>query len=255
MSDPITIALDDDKIISAFHGQPREDAVLKRKQTLVLMMHGFPGDKSSHNNIYGELEFILNHKGFHTLRFDFYGCGKSSGSEEDFSLNRARVTLDIVKEWAESSGYKRLIFISEGLGCAVALMNMEINLACQVMLWPALDAQHVAKTLFGADNISLEAKQNGYVSLGDHKAGLGFISELSKTNLKPLFQDTTMPVLIMHGVDDNLYPVEQLDLARQYMTSKRIEIMTFQDGAHGLPALNHRKSMFFHITQFIEKYA
>ena len=64
-----------------------------------------------------------------------------------------------------------------------------------------------------------------------------------------------MPTLILQGVRDEITPIETLDLARGHIRSKRLEITTFHDGEHGLHKLNHRKSMFFHITQFIEKFA
>lgn len=58
----------------------------------------------------------------------------------------------------------------------------------------------------------------------------------------------------MHGAQDKVSPIEQLDMFRACAGHRRVEITSFQDGTHGLPQENHRKSMFFHIRQFIEKY-
>jgi len=240
MSDPITITIDEDKTLSALHGTPKEGDTSDLDRKLILMMHDFPGHKSAHDNLYGELEDILNAKGFHTLRFDFLGCGESSGEQEIFSLRQAKISLDALKEWAAHNKYKEFTFISNGLGSIAAILNMEISVKCQVMLWPGLNPKLLGETLPKIDKSLAE---------------LPFIKALPSLKLAPHFQDVTMPILILHGTEDDRYPISQLDLARKHMTSKRIEITTFHDGAHGLPALNHRKSMFYHITQFIEKYA
>jgi len=255
MSEPISISFKDGAELSAILSKPKEGGLIDLERKLIIMVHGFPGHKSTQNNLYGDLEFILNDKGFHTLRFDFFGCGQSSGEEHEFTLKSARESLSAVKEWATNNAYQEFIFISEGMGTICALLEMELNLTCQIMLWPALDPPALAKTLYGSDNIPKEALEDGRIPVGDYKIGLPFVKELVQTNLRGAFQNVTMPVLILHGSSDELHPIGQLDLARKYMTSKRIEITTFHDGLHGLPSPNHRKSMAFHITQFLEKFA
>ena len=255
MSNSITINVNDQENLTAIHKKPAEQSLADLDRKLVLLIHGFPGHKAGHSDLYADLEFILVDKGFHTLRFDFIGCGESSGEQQDFTLSKAKESLNAIKKWAKKNGYKEFVFVSEGLGSTIAILNMEINVTCQVMLWPGLDPQYLAKSLFQADKITNESKKTGYAMQGHNRIGVTFMKELFKTNLKPLFRDINMPVLIMHGSADDRYPVEHLSIARQEMVSKRIEITTFHEAEHGLPELDHRKSMFFHITQFLEKFA
>ena len=236
MHEPITISLENDKTLSAIYSKPEDSEQSELKRKLVLMLHDIPGDMHAHSDLYGRIEDNLNGLGFHTLRFDFLCCGDSSGSLENFSFQQAKISLDGIKEWAEHSGYKEFVIISQGFGSMAAIMNMGKNLKCQVMLWPALNPQMLQDTLSGVEE-------------------LPFIKNLHTLKFAPHFQDVTMPVLILQGSDDERYPISQLDLARKHMTARRIEITTFHDAGAGLPNENHREAMLFHISQFIEKYA
>jgi pimeloyl-ACP methyl ester carboxylesterase len=255
MSENTKIEIEGGASIKTVHKKPRQDSTDEMARKLVVMIHGFPGDAASHNNLYGDLEFILNDKGFHTLRFDFLCCGESAGNTKDFTLSTAKQTLDVIKAWAQDHHYEEFIFISDGFGSLIALLNMEINVTCQVLLWPGLNPQYLAKHIFKIDEITETDRKFGYITHGDHHIGIQFIDQLNKLNLANYFRDITMPVLIMHGSADEIFPIEHLNIIRQRASSKRIEITTFHDAAHGLPELKHRKSMFFHILQFLEKFA
>ncbi len=131
---------------------------------------------------------------------------------------------------------------------------MGLGVVCQVMLWPALNLPYLAKSYFQSETIDESAKKDGFVLLDHNRIGLDFIKELQTIALGNYMRDVSMPVLILQGSDDDIFPMQQLDIARKYMSSKRIEITTFHDGGHGLPAENHRKMMFYHIQQFLQKY-
>ena len=254
-SKTVQIKVGKKQTLYAVHSKPLETGLIDREHKLVIFLHGFPGHRDSHDEIAANLESILIDQGFHSLRFDFIGCGDSSGDQPEFSLAKAKECLHAVKKWSQLNGYSEFVYISDGIGSTIAILNTDIDVTCQVMLWPGLDPQYLAKTLFKSDAIEDEWRKVGYVVQGDNRIGIPFVNELLKTKLAASLRDITMPVLIMHGSADSLYPLKHLDIARQRMTSKRIEITTFHNAENGLPELEHRKSMFYHITQFLEKYA
>ena len=106
------------------------------------------------------------------------------------------------------------------------------------------------------DTETLDAadKKQGFIKQNNNRIGITFLEELEKIDLIYALREIHAPALIMHGVRDKKIPVSCLDLARAHMRSKRIEITTFHDGEEGLTQLNHRKAMFYHIQQFVEKY-
>ena len=254
MPNTIRIPIGDTQNIQALHSKPEEDFSEAKKKLLVVMVHGFPGSKHAHQNIFSDLEAVIGDKGYHCLRFDFRGCGESDGHEENFTLKTAQEDLQCVLSWARDQEYERFIFVGEGLGAAISLLNAPWESRCFVFLWPMLDLPRIAKYRFQTHDIDAACEKEGYMALENHRVGLDLIQDLQKTSLLDTLKDFDKPVMIMHGARDTLSPIQQLDLARMNLKSRRVEITTFHDGTHGLPQTNHRKTMFFHIMQFVEKY-
>jgi uncharacterized protein len=228
--------------LSASRSRPTEEFSGARETTLVIMLHSLPGDRNTQNNLFHDLEFLLRDKGYHTLRFDFYGCGTSGGRPQDFTLEGARQDLGSVLDWARAAGYRSFVTVGEGLGAAIGLMETPADVACQVLLWPFIDLGRIAR------NIAASGK-------GDQpEIGAPLAAEMRAWETIEVLKAVKTPLLVMHGAQDERSPIDQLDLLRAHLGARRLEITSFQDGTHGLPKLNHRKTVYFHITQFIEKY-
>ncbi|GJL85898.1 MAG: hypothetical protein DHS20C02_16730 [Micavibrio sp.] len=217
------------------------------------MAHGFPGHKAGNNDLYGDIEFLLTEKGLHTLRFDFRGCGESEGEPEDFTMSSAIEDFQNVLYWGRDKGFKNYILIGDGLGASLAVLNAERSVNGLILLWPVLDLKAYSQAVFGKP--SVEDKKKDYIEFDGRRVGLGLLREMEKVDMARGLSEVRAPTLILHGAEDKIVPVSQLDLARKHISADRIEITTFHDGEHGLQKLNHRKMMFYHITQFIEKYA
>ncbi len=255
MSESILIDAENNQKISAIYKGYGENFVRDEDgdgKSLIIMAHDFPGHKSGNNDLYADLEFIFTKKGHHTLRFDFRGCGGSDGKQEDFTLERACEDFQSVRAWAKNAGYKNFAYIGEGLGATIAFMNVEKDVNVILVLWPILDTHHFGQTAFNAKGASLK---DGYIELNGHKISTHLIDELEKIDLYYALKEASMPTMIFHGVEDKKIPIEQLDIIRKNLKSRRIEITSFQDGGEGLQKLNHRKAIFYQAQQFIEKYA
>ena len=255
MAEEIRITAGHDHQIDARFAKPTETSSDNRERLLVIMVHGFPGHKEGHEALYPDLQMQLTAKGFHSLSFDFRGCGASDGEHEDFSFSRAKEDFSYVTEWAEKLGYERFMVVAEGLGAALALKYMGMQAACFVLLWPMLDLPGIAGSLFEADEIEEEWRKAGYKIIHDHRIGVKLLDEMKAANLTDTIKALGKPVLTMHGAQDSISPISQLDMLRASAGVRRIEITSFHDGTHGLPQKNHRKTMMFHIFQFLEKYA
>jgi uncharacterized protein len=254
MARSIKIQIDLETYLEGSHSCPTEGSVAALDRLLIIMVHGFPGDKNVHGNLYHDLEFLLRDKGYHTLRFDFRGCGESDGRQEEFTLSSAREDLNAVCEWAHEQGYERFMLIGEGLGGTVSLMHPQDKIAAVAVFWPMLDLPQIARSVFQAGNMRPEWLKAGYMIMDHDRIGIPFIKELMTLKLDHTLAQFKTPLLVMHGARDQTVPIEQLDMLRAHVQSKRLEITSFHDGEHGLPGLNHRKTLYYHLTQFIEKY-
>ncbi len=252
MPEKITIDAGHNESISAIWSKPQERSIRALEKTLVVFSHGFPGHKDHQANLYADFEHLLGHKGYHTLRFDYRGCGTSDGREENFSLGAACEDFQNIRYWAKSQGYEHFVYMGDGIGATLAIMNLDLDVRALILLWPVLDLKSYKTSAFKLD-ASKPVTQN-LITSGDSRIGGAFLRELEKLDLTYALKEVFCPTLILHGARDTVVPIAQLDLARSLIRAKRIEITTFHDGEYGLQALNHRKSMFFQIQQFLEKY-
>jgi len=255
MAQNIQILAGEKTYLHGSYSRPVEDSTVDRDTLLIIMLHSFPGNKNGPEKLYLDLEFLLRDKGYHTFRFDFRGCGESEGQEEDFMIATACEDFKSVTHWAKQQNYTRFIVVGEGIGATVALLNASPDIACHVLLWPALNLAEAVTQNFNGNTLDETAIKRGYTMVNDTRVGLSLLREMKKISLKHAIKEIQNPVLVMHGAKDTIAPIEHLDLLRADITAKRVEITSFHDGVHGLPALNHRKTMYYHITQFIEKYA
>lgn len=86
--------------LHALHDVPVPDKKLSER-TLVIMVHGFPAShKAFHHDLYGEIEYRLIQNEFDTIRFDFRGCGESTGKSADVTFQSLRQDLKAVYGWA-----------------------------------------------------------------------------------------------------------------------------------------------------------
>ena len=241
--------------ISTQLSKPKEHALADREGLLILMLHGFPGDKAGNNGLFIEAENMLNEKGFHTLRFDFRGCGDSHGESDNFTLASAGEDFRDILGWAKKKAYKRFIVIGEGLGATIGLINQPEDLECTVLLWPILDLPHAANVIFDAAEISRKEQRDEYIERNNIRISTRLIEELKMQDIAFPIRTFKKPMLVMHGSKDAVSPIASLELLRDHTEARRVEITNFQDGVHGLTDPAHRKMMFYHMAQFVEKYS
>lgn len=255
MAEDIKITNDGGENIAAQFAKPTDSSSEARDKLLIIMVHGFPGHKNGHDALYSQLQTQLTAKGFHSINFDFRGCGESDGAHEDFEFKVARADLESVVNWAKKLGYERFMVVAEGLGAPLALKYLSKDSIAFVLLWPMLDLQHIAQSIFEGDKTDPEWDKAGYKIVHDHKISMKFINELKAIHLDETLKTLGKPLLVMHGAQDSISPIEQVEMLREAARHRRVEITSFHDGTHGLPQTNHRKTMMFHIFQFLEKYA
>ncbi|MCF8495608.1 MAG: alpha/beta hydrolase, partial [Alphaproteobacteria bacterium] len=118
MSSKIEILTGGGGTLCGLYNRPVESSAKagRKAHTLVVMAHGFPGGhKGGQGDLYGEMQFLLAEHGLHSLRFDFRGCGESTGFPERFTLASAQEDLKHVVLWAKGRGYKEIAYVGEGL--------------------------------------------------------------------------------------------------------------------------------------------
>ncbi len=251
MAEEILIESPSGEMICALINQPLPDVSVRAVKTLVLMIHGFPGQKDSYNDFFGTLEIMLGTSGFHTARFDFRGCGASDGKSELFTLESACEDFQNMILWAKTQGYQRVGYIAEGFGASLALLNVVPELDFLILAWPILDPPYVFDYFFVKDAKIPQAAQHN----DKPKITQSFVDSLQKADYARALASVKVPMLILHGAKDERVPIGQLELIRKHFRGPRVEITTFEDGVHGLPEQTHRTMISHHVKGFVERYS
>lgn len=205
---------------------------------LVVMVHGFPGDSQSYGNIFGQLSDVFVRDGFHTLRFDMRGCGRSHKGAKFYTLRAAHEDTLAVLRWAVKQGYTKIVMAAEGYGATVALTALIDTIRPSVrgllLLWPLLERRQ--SWLSGLIAPAEEAEKAGhdYIEIGQTKIGLNFIREVRDYNLLPLMRRMSMPIQIHHGTADNHAPLPALRAVLGAAGINHAEIIPYEGGHHGL---------------------
>lgn len=92
----------------------------------VLLCYPFGDEYIRSHRAFHQLATRLNRLGFPVLRFDYYGCGDSSGEDTDASLTQWLAdTASAVDELKQRSGLSNVTLVGLRLGAAVALLTAQ----------------------------------------------------------------------------------------------------------------------------------
>ncbi|MFA6890028.1 MAG: alpha/beta fold hydrolase [Bacilli bacterium] len=171
---------------------------------IVVMFHGYTGNKTEHNGYFRTMSRLLNQEGIASLRMDYSCNGESDGEFYEFSYREAIEDAKLMLHTAsEIPGIKTVSLLGFSMGGAIAaLVCNEISID-RLLLWsPAGSMYQKMKERFDAT----PKMDNGHV----FSAGFELAGSLvdSMANIDP-FQECGLfqkPVLIIHGRDDKAVP-------------------------------------------------
>ena len=69
---------------------------------IVIMFHGFTGNKTEHAGHFRNFSRVLNDEGIASLRLDFTGNGESDGDFSDFTFNILMSDANLILDYAKS---------------------------------------------------------------------------------------------------------------------------------------------------------
>ncbi len=186
MEKPVTIDVGKDTVsglISVPSKEPRCFAVL---------CHGLLSSKDSHK--YKVLSKRLSEKGIPALRFDFRGCGESSGSLLSTTLSTRVEDLMACIDYMERFFPRKALVMGSSLGGVVA------SIACSRR--NDIKATSLWATPAHFRDINRKKINGRFPPIGDR-----FVEELRSYSINLYAKNLKRP-LIIHGSDDEIVPVE-----------------------------------------------
>ncbi|HEY5560939.1 MAG TPA: alpha/beta hydrolase [Clostridiaceae bacterium] len=183
---------------------------IKGRVPIVIMFHGFCGNKMGPHFIFVKLSRLLECNGIASIRFDFAGSGESDGDFIDMTLSSELEDANNILNYAKTLEFvdkDKIGIVGLSMGGAIASMlagdrNKDISTMC---LWaPAGNMQEIILDKhFIGDNHENFRKQ-GYFDVEGLLLGTGFVDNTIKLDIYKKSEVYDKKSLIIHGDRDDI---------------------------------------------------
>lgn len=228
------------------------------KVPMVIMFHGFTGNKVESHFIFVKMSRALEKAGIGNVRFDFYGSGESDGdfSEMTFSseLEDARQILKFVKEQTTTDlGKIGLLGLSMGGAIAGITAREYKDDVKAVVLWaPAFNMPELIMNE-RVKQYGVIMEQLGFVDIGGHKLSKNFVEDISKLNIFELSKGYDKKVLIVHGTNDEAVEYKVSDRILNEVYGNNASRVTIENADHTFNSLEWEKKAINESVEFFKK--
>ena len=218
---------------------------------LVVMFHGFTGNKTEHACHFRNFSRMLEKEGVASLRLDFSGNAESDGTFLDFTFDTLVSDAKCIIEYAKTiSGVDKLYLLGFSMGGATAAMMSSIfyNDIDRLLLWsPAGNIINIIKSYYER----LPKDEKGNALNGDFSMSLEMYKSIEKYNVFDNLSLYNNEVLIIQGKKDLSVPFET---AEKYKESfKNCNVHYIENAGHGYDPLQISSELYNVSLKYILK--
>jgi uncharacterized protein len=187
------------------------DAGYGEKHPAVIICHGFIGNKNGQHRIFVKTARALSNRGFAVLRFDFSGCGESTGDYKDVTLTQQVEEAISAIDFAEahsSVDRNQIILLGHSMGGAVAsdVAACDSRIS-RLVLWAPVARPHEDIVGIVGDDLCKYCLQNGTAEYQGFELSRKFFRSLLRISPLERVKEFQGDVLIAHGSNDEDTPL------------------------------------------------
>ena len=211
---------------------------------VILICHGFTGDKIGMNQMNVKLANELEAAGYAVVRFDYLGSGDSDGDfASDTWVSGWQEDLHNVVAWVRKQKEfvaSPIVLYGHSLGGLIVLIHKDTARAitARIVFAPVVDAVGNMRTILGAD--LWQKSFRGEMVANFYGKGYSlkpqFVKDLAENHYDPLTDAATLdtPLLVVHGTADAAVPVEgSRILCERYTGPKELVLLDIDHVAAG----------------------
>ena len=193
---------------------------------LVVMFHGFTGNKTEHACHFRNFSRILEKEGVASLRLDFSGNAESDGTFLDFTFDTLIGDAKCIIEYAKAlPGVTELDLLGFSMGGATAAIMSSIyyNDISRLLLWsPAGNILSIIKAYYE----KLPKDEKGNALNGDFSMSLEMYKSIEKYNVFDNLSLYNNEVLIIQGKKDLSVPFETAEKYKESFKNCNVLVKT-----------------------------
>lgn len=179
----------------------------KRGVPVVVICHGFVGNRIGVNRIFVKAARSFAEAGHCVVRFDFSGCGESTGEYGsgglDAMVDETLLVIDSIVERVEFP-ISSITLIGHSLGGPVAIRAAARDpRVSNLVLWSAVGNPFEEIVQITGISTYEEAVRTGSADYLGYRLGLGFFRSLAKFHPYREVREFSGDVLVLHGSADN----------------------------------------------------
>lgn len=211
---------------------------------IVILCHGFMGYKDSWTN--RALSEELARRQIATLRFDFFGHGRSEGDLHNLLLSTLIEQTQSAMALMRGHGFTQIALLGSSFGGLVATLvaAKEPSVAALALRCPVGDFPALLRRRFGRVAIELW-RRLGHVpeSIAPIPVRYAFFEDCLRHDTGRAASQLRVPTIIVHGDQDEVIPVSQAQELCAHIPAEK--------ALHVIPGADHRFSgpgQFGHMT-------
>ncbi len=206
-----------------------------RTNRIVVLCHGFLSNKQSSTN--RRLAELLIEKEISTFSFDWFGMGESEGSFADLTVDVCCDELEQALSFVRDKGYSRIGLVGSSYGGLIATLiaSRDSQLTALGLKCPVPDFPEMLRLEFGQEAMDRWQSTGEIpdVTGSDTPIELhyAFYKNCLTYDAYTAAQAITAPTIIVHGDNDELVPLSQIERLEQSLAGPK--------SLHLLPGANH----------------
>ena len=216
---------------------------------IVVMLHGFTGNKTEHNGHFRTLSRMLSKIGVASLRMDYDCNGESDGEFRDFIFENAVEDSKLMIEYAKKiKGIERIYLLGFSMGGAIASLIANDKDIYKLILWsPAGEMREHAHQHY--DNAKVRTP-NGDAYFMGFEFSKKFVDSIDKFDMYQNTKNFTNGTLIIQGDKD--LSVDPKCSYRYKNEFKNSTLHIVEGSGHGYDAYEHLHKLYDLTIDYIQ---
>jgi len=224
------------------------------KFPLIIIYHGFGGNKMGPHFMFVKFSRLLAEHGFASIRFDFAGSGESDGEFINMTLSGELEDAKNILDYAKSLKFvdkENIGVIGFSMGGAVAsiLAGMNSKDIKALCLWaPAGNMPEIVVNDFIAEGYP-QFLERGYHEFEGLPIGKAFVEDLKKIDIYDTASKYDGNVLLLHGDADEMVNFSASEKYLEYYNQKA-KLIAIKGADHLFSKEEWVKQLFSHTINF-----